>query len=99
MALRKILHGVKQRVEGNIEPMWVQNVEFFTFVSTFLIFLAALVLLGWRHPTWWAWGAGLLAGVVWLANWYAPIPTWSSMLLALLAIAALYLTQRTDTGT
>ena len=96
MALRKILQGIKQRVEGNIEPMWVQNVEFFTFLGTLLTFLTALVLLGWRRPTWRAWGAGLLAGMIWLANWYAPIPTWSSMILALLAIGASFLAHRAD---
>jgi hypothetical protein len=94
MALRKILQGIKQRVEGNIEPMWVQNVEFFTFLCTFLTFLVALVLLGWRRPAWRTWGVGLLAGMIWLANWYAPIPTWSSVLLAILAIGALFLTHR-----
>jgi hypothetical protein len=96
MALRKILQGIKQRVEGNIEPMWVQNVEFFTFLCTLLTFLTALVLLGWRRPTWRAWGAGLLAGIIWLANWYAPIPTWSSMILALLAIGVSFLAHRAD---
>ncbi len=93
VAVRKILQGIKQRVEGNIEPMWVQNVEFFTFLCTFLTFLTVL-LLCWRCPTWRTWGTGLLAGMIWLANWYAPIPMWSSMILALLAISALFLMHR-----
>ena len=62
LALRKILQGIKQRVEGNIEPMWVQNVEFFTFLITFLTFLTALVLLSLRRPTLRTWGAALFAG-------------------------------------
>lgn len=98
VAVRKILQGIKQRAEGNIEPMWVQNLEFFTFLCTLLTFLAALVLLCWRSPTRWTWGAGLLAGMIWLANWYAPIPTWSSMLLAVLAIGALVVTHRADSS-
>ena len=94
VAVRKILHGIKQRVEGNIEPMWVQNIEFSTFVCTFLTFIAALLLLCWRRLTWWTWGAGLFAGIVWLANWYAPIPAWTGMLFVLLAVGALFLTRR-----
>ena len=91
IAVRKILQGVKQRVERDIEPMWIQNVEFATFLCTLFTFLVALALLGWRRLTWRTWGAGLLAGVVWLTNWYAPIATWLSMLLAPLAVGALYL--------
>ena len=94
VAVRKVLQGIKQRVEGNIEPVWVQNIELSIFVCTFLTFLAALVLVCCRRSTWWTWGAGVLAGMIWLANWYAPIPTWISMLLALLAISTLYLTRR-----
>ena len=99
IAVRKILQGIKQRVEGNIEPMWVQNIEFFTFLCTFLTFFAALVLLCWRRLTWWSWGAGLFAGMIWLANWYAPIPTWSGILLVLLAIGALFETRRAGLST
>jgi len=99
IAVRKILQGVKQRVEKDIEPFWVQNVEFITYLCTLLIFLAALLLLGWRRPTWWTWGAGLLAGMIWLANWYAPIPTWTSILLAFLAIVALFRTHRAGSST
>jgi len=98
VAVRKILHGIKQRVEGDIEPMWVQNAEFATFMFTVITFFAALVLLCWRRPTWWTWGGALLAGMIWLANWYAPIPTWSSILLALLAFSALFLTHRADSS-
>ncbi len=89
IAVRKILEGVKQRVEHDIEPFWVQNVEFTTFLCTFLIFLAALALLCWRRLTWRTWGAALFAGVVWLTNWYAPISMWLGALLALLATGTL----------
>jgi hypothetical protein len=99
IAVRKVLQGIKQRVEGNIEPMWVQNVEFSVFLCTFLTFMAALVLLGCRRPTWWTWGAGLLAGVIWLANWYAPIPMWIGISLAFLGIGALFLTHRAGLST
>jgi len=98
IAVRKILQGVKQRVEQDIEPWWVQNVEFVTFLCTFFIFLVALALLCWRRLTWRTWSAGLLAGVIWLANWYAPIAAWLSILLALIAIGCLYLAQSRKTN-
>ena len=89
IAVRKILQGVKGRVEGAVEPMWVQNAEFFTFVATFSVFVSALVLIVVRRLTWQNWLAGLLTGLVWLATWYAPIPTWFSALIAIASIGAL----------
>jgi len=94
IAVRKILQGVKQRVERRVEATWIQNVELFTFICTFVTFMSALALLCLRRLTWQTWGAGLLAGIIWLANWYAPIHTWFSVLLALLTIAALWVAHR-----
>ena len=92
--MRKILQGVKGRVEGDIEPVWVQNVEFFIFLVTLLIFVAAMVLIFLRRLTWQTWRTGLFAGVIWLTTWYTPIPTWLSALIALIGIGALYLVFR-----
>lgn len=72
IAVRKILQGVKQRVERDIEPVWVQYVELLIFVCTLVTFLIGLTLLGWRGLTWQTCGAGMLAGVIWLTTWYAP---------------------------
>ena len=94
IAVRKILQGVQGRVEGNVEPMWVQNAELFTFVGTLFLFAAALLLIFLRQLTWQSWAASLFAGAVWLTTWYAPIPSWLSLLLALAAIGALYLVPR-----
>jgi len=94
IAVRKILQGVQGRVEGNVEPMWIQNAELITFVGTLFIFTAALLLIFLRRLTWQSWAAGLFAGAVWLTTWYAPIPSWLSVLLALAAIGALYLVPR-----
>jgi len=94
IAVRKILQGVKGRVEGDVEPMWIQNVEFFIFLLTLLIFIAAMVLIFLRRLTWQTWQAGLFAGVIWLTTWYTPIPTWLSALIALIGIGALYLVFR-----
>lgn len=94
IAVRKILQGVKGRVEGNVEPLWVQNAEFLTFVATFSVFVSALVLIVAHRLTWQTWLAGLLAGLVWLATWYTPIPAWFSALIAIASIGALYLVFR-----
>ncbi|UCF67835.1 MAG: SRPBCC family protein [Acidobacteriota bacterium] len=95
IAVRKVLQGVKDRVEGPVEPMWIQNVELFTFVATFFIFAAALLLMLRRRLTWHKWSAATFAGATWLVTWYAPLPRTLSIILALTAVAALYLTSRT----
>ncbi|MDH3374238.1 MAG: hypothetical protein OEM85_12780 [Gammaproteobacteria bacterium] len=97
VAVRKVLQGVKQRVERNIEPMWVQNVELFTFICTLVTFLTAVVLLCWRRLTWKAWGAGVVVGAIWLTTWYAPVANWFSALLALFAIAIPFFAHRRGT--
>jgi hypothetical protein len=97
IAVRKILQGVKQRVERDIEPPWVQNVELLTFICTLFAFLTALALLCWRRLTWKTWGAGLIAGVIWLATWYAPVANWFNVLLALFVIGTLFLAHRRGT--
>jgi len=94
VAVRKILHGVKQRVERNIEPMWVQNVELFIFICALIIFIMALALLCWHRLTWRTWAAGLFTGVIWLATWYAPIHMFFSLLLLLFAMNALFVAHR-----
>ncbi len=97
IAVRKILQGVKQRVERNVEPMWIQNSELLTFICTLLTFLAALALLVWRPLTWKTWGAGLMAGAIWLTTWYAPVANWFNVVLALIAIGTLFLAHRRGT--
>lgn len=94
IAVRKILQGVRDRVEGRVEPLWVQNVELFTFIATASTFAAALLALFLRRLTWRTWGAGLLTGTIWLTTWYAPVPTWLNVLLALAAVGALYVVFR-----
>ena len=71
LAVRKILQGVKDRVEGRNESFAWQNVQFAIYAATLLIFLAALVWVPLRPLTWRRWLAGLAAGAAWLITWYA----------------------------
>jgi hypothetical protein len=89
IAVRKILQGVKGRVENDVEPTWVQNAEFLVYLVTLLTFIAALVLIVSSRLSWQSWWAGLLTGGVWLSTWYTPVATWLSALFALTGIAAL----------
>ena len=73
IAVRKILVGVRDRVEGQVEPWYVQNVAFTTFVAALLAYIAALIAVL-RHPVSVRWlGIGFAAGAVWLAVWYTPL--------------------------
>lgn len=76
LAVRKILQGVKGRVENQIEPMAKQNIEFVVYVMAALIFIVTLFLLLIRPFTWNKWLTGLAGGVTWLVTWYAPVPIW-----------------------
>jgi Ca2+-binding EF-hand superfamily protein len=73
IAVRKILQGVKGRVEGQIDPVWVADVEFVVFMTAFGIFVTVLIALLVRPLTWTRWLAAFGAGIGWLAVWYAPI--------------------------
>jgi len=90
LAVRKVLMGVRDRVEGRVEPMAQANAEFAVYVAAFLVFLVSLVLLLVRALTWRRWLAGLAAGAAWLITWYAPIPFWAGAALELLVIWGLF---------
>jgi hypothetical protein len=91
IAVRKVLQGVKGRVEGHIEPMAQQNTEVAIYVLAFLIFLVAVILILLRPLTWRSWLAGLAVGLVWLITWYAPVPIWIGGFLVLSALSAYFL--------
>jgi hypothetical protein len=94
LAVRKVLEGVKDRVEGRIEPMARANAEFALYVVAAMIFLGAVVLGLLRPITPWRWLAGLAAGVIWLLTWYAPTSIWLGVLLASLALGGVRLAFR-----
>ncbi|HYK90567.1 MAG TPA: hypothetical protein VE398_17470 [Acidobacteriota bacterium] len=92
LAIRKILEGVKGRVEGHNESFASTTSEFAIYLSTLLLFfpVAPLLLLV-RPLTWPRWLACLGAGIGWLITWYAPIPPSAIVTLGLLVLAAFYL--------
>ena len=90
LAIRKILHGVKGRVEGHIEPTAWTNTEFIIFVATALIFAVEIVLLVVFPLSRRRWLGGIAAGSVWLLTWYAPIPIWIGVILLVLVIYGLW---------
>jgi hypothetical protein len=73
IAVRKILQGVKGRVEGQIEPVWVADVEFIVFVVAWSVFVAARIALLAQPLTWTSWLVACGTGIAWLVIWYAPI--------------------------
>jgi hypothetical protein len=89
LSVRKILQGVKGRVEGRIEPMAQANTEFAIYLASAWIFLGASVLLLLRPLTWRRWLAGVAAGAAWLITWYAPVSIWIGAVLELLVLRGL----------
>lgn len=81
IAVRKILQGVKDRVEGRIEPMVVQNIELTIYVVAALMFFVAPVWIPIRPLTLPGLLVGLAAGAAWLIIWYAPVSIWIRVLL------------------
>lgn len=100
IAVRKILQGVKGRVEGRVEPIARQNIEFAIYVWAFVSLLVAIGMVFWRPLTWPTWLTALGAGLAWLIVWYAPIPMATSVLANLVVLWGMYrgfVTPRTRT--
>jgi hypothetical protein len=95
LAVRKILQGVKGRVEGRIEPAAQGYFEFGLYLASALIFIGAIAVILLRPLTWYRWLAGLAAGAVWLITWYAPASSWIGALLVLLVFGILVSAART----
>ena len=74
LAVRKILHGVKDRAEGRVESFTWQTFEFAMLVWALFAFAAEIVLVLRGPLNWSGWLSAVVAGVAWLVVWYAPIP-------------------------
>lgn len=81
VAVKKLLQGVKGRVEGNIEPMLIQNTEIATWMIAFSELCAAIIFFL-KSKIWWrGWLITLSAASVLLITLYAQPYIWFSMLL------------------
>ena len=94
LAVRKVLQGVKGRVEGRIEPMSVGNIEFFIYVGSAFVFLWALWSIVGLPLTWRTWLSALAAGLASLITWYAPDSIWIGALLDLFVVWAMRVEHR-----
>lgn len=73
VAVKNVPQGVKDRAEGRVEPFARQAVECALLVWAFVAFLAAIGCVLRRPVTRLGWFAAMVAGMVWLVVWYAPI--------------------------
>jgi len=84
LAVRKILQGVKGRVEGHPDNFAANTVEFTIYLLLLLLFVFTQFFLVFRPLTLKKWGLGLASGTTWLISWYAPVPLWIGVTLGLL---------------
>jgi hypothetical protein len=89
LAVRKILQGVKGRVEGHPDNFAATTIEFTVYLAILLSFVFSQLLLLLRPLNMMNWGTAFAAGAIWLITWYAPIPLWISAILLLLIIYGL----------
>ena len=89
LAVRKILQGVKGRVEGHPDTFNANTIEFAVYLVLLLLFVFTQFFLLLRPLTLKNWEIGLVSGIAWLITWYAPIPFWIGGILGLLIVAGL----------
>lgn len=88
LTVRKILQGVKGRVEGDIQPLADANIELFLYFGSLLVFVWATSSVLRLPLTPSSWLVGLAGGLAWLTTWYAPISIWIGATLCLLVVWA-----------
>ncbi len=86
LAVRKILHGVKDRAERRVESFAWQTTEFAVLVWAMLAFFVALGLVLQGPLSRSRWSTALFAGLAWLVVWYAPIPVVAGVAVNLLVL-------------
>jgi len=90
VAVRKILQGVKDRVEGRVEPMAIQSTEVALWVIAVLQFLAALVAIFVRRPWWKGWIVAAAAVNGLFVTLFALAPLWVGVLVVAGVFVALW---------
>jgi len=89
LAVRKILTGIKGRVEGYPDVFAANTLEFTLYLLVLLWFAGTQFFLLLRPLTLKNWVIGFVSGVTWLITWYAPIPLWIGVILGSLIIIGL----------
>lgn len=90
IAVRKILHGVKDRVEGREETMSRQVAECAVYLWALASMVVAIGRLLWHPPTRRMWLTGVGAGTAWLVVWYATLMVSVGALVNVLVLWAMY---------
>lgn len=98
IAVRKILLGVKDRVEGRAEPVAKQNAEITLWIVAFLQLILAVLLILFRQPWWRAWLVALAAAGVLLFTLYAFASIWIGALLEIIITLGLLESYRSSVG-
>ncbi len=89
VAVRKVLLGIKDRVEGRVEPMIIQNIEIALWMVTFIVFIIAFILVL-VHKSWWRdWLLALAAITILLITLYVHPPLWLGIFLEVLLLTGL----------
>jgi hypothetical protein len=81
VAVRKLLLGTKDRVEGRVEPMAQQNAEMASWLVSFLVFITATVSIFFRQSWWREWLVAVAAAAVLLITLYLHPPLWLGVFL------------------
>ncbi|MDX1387803.1 MAG: hypothetical protein R3344_01340 [Acidobacteriota bacterium] len=95
VAVQKILHGVKDRVEGRVESMAIQTIEVALWAVAVLQLFAALILIFIRDPWWKGWLVAAAAAGTLLVALYLHGPLWIGVILEAGVCAGLWWVYRT----
>lgn len=94
VAIRKVLLGIKGRVDGRIAPMIWQNLEIAIWLVATLVLITALILVLVQKTWWQDWLLGLAAVAVLLLTLYVHPPLWFGVLLDVSLLIGLLWTYR-----
>lgn len=90
VAIRKIMLGIQDRVEGRIEPLSYQGTEIALWLASIAGFIAAVVMMFTRREWIRAWLVGLFAAAVFMIVCFGYPPLWASILLVLILFGGLF---------
>jgi hypothetical protein len=86
LAVKEVLTGIKNRVEGKTESFLWQSIEFFAYLLAFLLFFIIFLWMLFLPLRWDRWFLALIAGLIWMASWYSPLPVWLGIIALIILI-------------